>query len=186
MYRLFFGLLLLPSCLVNADDILLSASTENLNAPIIHPEPALVDHLLKEDTDFVEMIDHCKDMQVSPIQLLSDTRLDLNGDKTLDHFIRPVLEPYCFYMYGAHTFSWWLIIEKPSQHYKILFSGYSDALDILQTQHQGQRDLRVKNATAIEMMTYEFHYQDDVYKMVDCKLETFNENHKSSIKPCDN
>lgn len=184
MYRLFFGPLLLLCCATQANEVLLGASTENLAEPIIHPEPALVDYLLQHDTEFAEMINQCNDNKV-PGRLLSDTRLDFNGDKIMDHFIRPVLEPYCIYLYGAHTFSWWLVTETPEKKYNILFAGYSDAIDILQTQHQNHKDLRVKNATAVEMMIYEFHYQGDAYKMVNCTQEKFSENGKSTSKPCE-
>lgn len=187
MPRFFFSLFF--TCLSSAalaDEILFASSTENLREPIIHPEPELVDYLLKEDADFAEQVALCGNEQSNARELLGNTRLDVNGDEVMDHFIRPVLEPFCIYLYGTHTFSYWLVTEKPEKKYEIIFSGFSDAIDILKTRHQNHRDLRVKNATALEMTTYDFQYQDGSYKMTNCTQEEFAENGKSTSKPCDN
>ena len=113
-----------------ADEPVLLVGTEASADGEVRPSQELVSVVLRAiDRRDIELLDECLSeeglRQADYASLLRAVRIDAGGGRNL-WFVRPALRPYCFALYGAHAFHYFLIEERPSgssERYRLLFQN---------------------------------------------------------------
>jgi hypothetical protein len=115
-----------------------SSATENSTFGWGGISEKLAKELISED-DRVLVTDAIADEGLSKNyrQFFRSKRIRLSPSEPPAYFIRPAKEPYYPVFYGAHTFRFWVVNVKG----KVLLSGSADSVSVLNSIHDGMRDI---------------------------------------------
>lgn len=91
-------------------------------------------------------------------------------------FVRPVLEPWCLGLYGAHVFHYFLIEERPAarSRYRLVFENRGDFFAVFRRLHHGLNDIEATGCTAGECHSARLAHDGDTYRPVLCSRTTWN------------
>jgi hypothetical protein len=163
---------------------LTSSSTESLPDVHEHPSPAMAKWLLYEDDGepMDETLQAClNDPEHRGVPLekrFVSVPLPLIAQQPQMYFVRPALDPFCMYFYGAHTFTYWIVQEVPSASGPVFTAAVMDGADfvtVLPSHHEGLYDLKTGVCTAAQC-TYRTHQRSgDAFTFSDCRREHFEE-----------
>jgi len=162
--------------------VLLSTVSGELPANGLTPPQALADALLSEQ-DRKEL----RDPEACGRAIPGDGSLrhfwvsvalpPIRPDERL-HFVRPALEPFCMWLYGAHTFSFDLVRERQTPQglqYDVLHGSSADIVTVHTTHHEGRYDITEAGCTANECNYRHQHWQQGEYRDVLCWREETEE-----------
>lgn len=162
--------------------VLLSTDSGELPANAHTPPQALADALIDEE-DRKAM----QDPEVCGRNIPPDGSLrhfwvsvalpPIRPDERL-HFVRPALEPFCMWLYGAHTFSFDLVRERQTPQgpqYDVLHGSGADMVTVHASHHEGLYDITVAGCTASECIYRHQRWQQNDYRDVLCWREETEE-----------
>lgn len=163
---------------------LTSSSSESLPEVYGHPSPAMAKWLLHGDEaePLDETLQAClSDPEHRSVPLekrFVSVPLPLIAQQPQLHFVRPALDPFCRYFYGAHTFTYWIVQEKPSASGPVFTAAVMDGADfvsVLPSHHEGLYDLETGVCTAAQCTYRTRQRNGDAFKFSDCHREHFEE-----------
>jgi hypothetical protein len=139
---------LLLACVISAssalaaqNDIVFQSSTEDWISGWTMPAESLAASLVTF-SDLNDLANDCineKGLSRNYRQFLVSKRIPLSTSGSKFSFVRPTSKLYCGAFYGAHTYSFWVVDHNRG----VIFSSTADEFAILQSSHEGMRDLLV-------------------------------------------
>jgi hypothetical protein len=163
---------------------LTSSSSERLPDVHEHPSPAMAKWLLHGDEGepLDETLQSClNDPEHRGVPLekwFVSVPLPLIEKQPQMYFVRPALEPFCLYFYGAHAFNYWIVQEMPSASGSVFTIADTDAADfvtVMTTHHEGLYDLETGVCTAAHCMYRTRQRSGDTFTFSNCRREHFDE-----------
>jgi hypothetical protein len=163
---------------------LTSSSTQNLPDVHEHPSPAMAKWLLHGDKGepLDEALQSClNDPEHRGVPLekwFVSVPLPLIEKQPQMYFVRPALEPFCLYFYGAHAFNYWIVQEMPSASGSVFTIADTDAADfvtVMTTHHEGLYDLETGVCTAAHCTYRTRQRSGDTFTVSHCRREHFDE-----------
>lgn len=163
---------------------LTSSSSESLPEVHGYPSPAMAKWLLHGDEGepLDETLQACLDdpqHRGMPLEKwFVSVPLPLIAQQPQLHFVRPALEPFCRYFYGAHTFTYWIVQEVPSASGPVFTAADMDGADfvtVLPSHHEGLYDLELGVCTAAQCTYRTRQRSGDAFTFFDCRREHFEE-----------
>lgn len=163
---------------------LTSSSSESLPEVHGYPSPAMAKWLLHGDEGepLDETLQACLDdpqHRGMPLEKwFVSVPLPLIAQQPQLHFVRPALEPFCMYFYGAHTFTYWIVQEVPSASGPVFTAADMDGADfvtVLPSHHEGLYDLELGVCTAAQCTYRTRQRSGDAFTFFDCRREHFEE-----------
>ncbi len=107
--------------------------------PLKSPPAEIVELLTKKekkDLDLCQQLSHYKKGEIK--DFFGAVVVHLNNDGKDDYLVYP--RKYCENMFGAHAIPYWIALSS-STGYKIVHSGSTDAITILDTKTSGVKDI---------------------------------------------
>ena len=159
---------------------LLSAATERSSPGEVRPSGDLVRVVLGSiDKDDIQQLDECLSDEGRPpadfASLLSAVKIPLGAGHTL-WFVRPTLRPYCFGLYGAHSFRYFFIEEQRAEpHYRLLFQNGGDFFRVYRQQSHGLNDIEATGCIASECSSARMSFDGREYRPVRCTVTTWDD-----------
>lgn len=98
-------------------------------------------------------------------QFLVAKPIALSTGKQRFRFVRPATTPHCDAFYGAHIYTFWLV----DQRQEIVFSRSADAFTLLESSHNGLRDLVVSQCRAGYCFRTTFAFDKRTYQEASCE-----------------
>ncbi|MET3133637.1 hypothetical protein AAKU55_003927 [Oxalobacteraceae bacterium GrIS 1.11] len=180
MKRTIAAFLLSLSFSVSASDsIIFSSLTEEKTDRWQHIDNKIAE-LLASSNDQKDIIyDYLKENNLngSFSKLFSSKLLPLSLSKTKKYtFVRPSSK-YTSPLYGAHTFSYWILDENK----KIVRSSSVDEFRVLSTNKHGMRDVEEVNCFTNKCYVKLFEFDGSDYVQRSCRINSVSED-----KPVDN
>ena len=163
---------------------LTSSSTESLPDVHEHPSPAMAKWLLYEDDGepMDETLQAClndPEHRGEPLEKrFVSVPLPLIEQHPQMYFVRPALDPFCMYFYGAHTFTYWIVQEVPSASGPVFTAAVMDGADfvtVLPSHHEGLYDLETGVCTAAQCTYRTRERSGDAFKFSNCRRDHFEE-----------
>lgn len=164
-----------------ADEPVLLVGTEASADGEVRPSQELVSVVLRAiDRRDIELLDECLSeqglRQADYASLLRAVRIDAGGGRNL-WFVRPALRPYCFALYGAHAFHYFLIEERPSgssERYRLLFQNRGDFFAVYRQQSHGLNDIEATGCIVSECRSARMSFDGRQYRPVQCTCTTWD------------
>jgi hypothetical protein len=164
-----------------ADKPMFEASTEKLSASAKRPPVAVATlvtgSLDKSDRDTLDQCLAENSLKAGDYAaLLSSVQFEPAPGVSL-YFVRPALDPYCFALYGAHLFRYFLV-EAQAQpsgpaRYRIVFAEAGDRLAIYSRASHGLYDIEPTTCTAGECWSTRLRFNGADYLPVSCSHTKF-------------
>ncbi len=167
---------------------LLSASAESLSPGEVRPSDDLVRVVIRSiDKDDVQQLDECLSDEGQKAAdyafLLRAVRVPARPGHIL-WFVRPTLKPYCFGLYGAHLFRYFLIEEQPeaTPHFRLLFHNGGDFFRIYRQQSHGLNDIEATGCIVSECSSARMSFDGREYRTVKCSVTTWDKRRREVTK----
>lgn len=170
---------------VFADDNPLFKAGEGPTPGEIRPSAALVRVVLGAiDKDDIEQLDGClaehEFKRADYASLLLAVKIDAGAGRTL-WFVRPAHEPFCLALYGAHSFRYFWIEERPSgarPRFRIRFHSGGDYFAVYPQQSHGLNDIEETNCIATACISERMSFDGQKYQTVRCTRTTYEDGRK--------
>jgi ketosteroid isomerase-like protein len=165
-----------------ADDTpILAVGTENLTGGEVRPSAALVRIVMRAlDRGDVAGFDEClaehELKRADYGALLLAVKIDAGAGRNL-WFVRRTLQPFCSaVLYGAHSFTYFLVEERPPgarERYRLVFQHTGDQFAIYPQQNHGLNDIEATGCIAVECRSVRMSFDGEKYKTARCAITTF-------------
>jgi len=172
------------------DKPLLTAGTEVSSPGEVRPSNELVRVVLGAiDKDDVQQLDEClSDEGLKPrdyAALLRAVEIPAGAGRSL-WFVRPSLKPYCFALYGAHLFRYFLIEDQQSgaqPRYRLLYQNGGDFFAIYRQQSHGLNDIEATGCIVSECRSARMSFDGSRYQTVRCARTTWDNQRREVTEP---
>jgi hypothetical protein len=103
-----------------------------------------------------------------------------SGPRRTLWFVRGSLNRFCLGLYGAHSFSYFLIDQRAGRQprYRLVFDGGGDYLAIYRTRHNGLNDIQPEGCIATGCSGARMVFDGRHYRASWCILTTWDANHR--------
>ena len=149
---------------------IMRAATEIVTPGEVQPAPALAQKVLDalDSDDRAQLADCIAEKGLKP----ADYSALLRAVRVRNlWFVRPALEPYCFALYGAHLFRYFLFEEQASsqgEKYRLVFKSAGDFFAIYPHVTNGLNDIEATGCTAAECESERLVYDGAQYQAARC------------------
>jgi hypothetical protein len=90
--------------------------------------------------DFIDCTKQTNIVAPEYYKYFSAIPIDINKKQQPSFLVFP--SKYCRAFFGAHAIAYWIITKDKQNHYRLLYEGRSDGIEILNTYTKGMKDIR--------------------------------------------